>query len=88
MMSQKSRPEQIITLCLRVDEYLKIIQKSLAYDEDNSKFENHYWEILKVTKQANWQIHNLATDIEQENFSLEQLSNEFSDEQKKRQQSN
>ena len=87
-MTENSRADQIITLALKIDEYLKTIQKSLAYDEDTSNFENHYWEILEVAEQANWQIHNLATDIKQENFSLEQLSTEFSDEQKKRQQSN
>ena len=88
-MTENSRTDQIITLALKIDEYLKTVKKSLSYDGDlESKFENHYWEILTQAETLNWQIHNLATDIEQENISLEQLSTEFSDEQKKRQQSN
>ena len=85
-MNQNSRPHQIITLCLKVDEYLKTIQKALVFDEqDNNSFENTYHQILNEAKQANWQIHNLANDIERENFSLEKLSTEFTEEQKKRQ---
>lgn len=87
-MTKKSRPTQIITLALKLDEYLKTIKKSLSYDGDlENKFENHYWQILTEAETVNWQIHDLATDIERENFSLEQLSNEFSEEQQKRQQS-
>ena len=38
-MDENSNSEQIMTLCLKIDEYLKTVKKSLAYGEDHSDFQ-------------------------------------------------
>ncbi|MEM9273807.1 MAG: hypothetical protein AAGA80_12690 [Cyanobacteria bacterium P01_F01_bin.143] len=67
-MKENTDPKQIMTLCLKVDEYLKTVKKSLAYDSDNSDFQDHYSFLLEETLQANWQVHCIAEKIHCEEF--------------------
>ena len=67
-MDANSHSEQIMTLCLKVDEYLKTVKKSLAYDEDHSEFQDHYSFLLEETLKANWQVHRIAEKIHCEEF--------------------
>ena len=64
-----SKAEEIISLCLKVDEYLKTINKSLDFDSDNSEnFENHYAELIEETIRTNWKVHNLAQQLTCDDF--------------------
>lgn len=59
-MSDK-KLQVIMLLCLKVDAYLKTMQKALTVDgEDSKDFENTYDELIDEIKKSNWQIHDLA----------------------------
>ena len=64
-----SKAEEIISLCLKIDEYLKTINKSLDFDEMNSEaFENHYAVLIEETIKSNWEIRNLAQQLTRDDF--------------------
>ena len=64
-----SKAEEIIISCLKIDEYLKTINKSLDFDSNNSDdFENHYTSLIEEAIKINWKVHNLAEKITQDNF--------------------
>lgn len=69
MIQNESLPEQIITQCLKVDEYLKTLQKALVFDEqDSNSFENTYHQMLDEMIAANWKTHNIAEQLTREEF--------------------
>ncbi len=57
-----SNPEKIIELASKNQNYLKIIQKALVFDEeeDPDSFENTYHEMLSEMIETNLQIKKIA----------------------------
>ena len=67
--------KQIMTLCLKINDYLKTLQKAFVFDEqDNNSFENTYHQLLNEIIQSNDQIHDIAEKLSYEKFQLDQLA--------------
>ena len=68
-MNQESLPRQIMAQCLKVDEYLKTLQKALVFDEqDTDSFSNTYHQMLDEMISANWKAHDCAAQISRDEF--------------------
>ena len=68
-MNNESLPRQIMAHCLKVDEYLKTLQKALVFDEqDRDSFENTYHQMLDEMIAANQKAHDLAAQISRDDF--------------------
>ena len=47
-MAKNSHSEEIMTLFLKVNDYLTTLQKALVFDDqDDNSFENTYYQLLK-----------------------------------------
>lgn len=68
-MIDKSNAEQIMLHCLIVNDYLLTVKKALIADgQDIDGFYDHYSELIDTIMSLNWQVHEAAELISEDDF--------------------
>lgn len=69
MKQEASKAEEIILNCLKINDYLKTIKKSIMTDaQDMNQFEDHYSDLIQVALDINWSNHEAAEQISRDDF--------------------
>lgn len=73
-MKDRTLPEQMISKCLTIDDYLKTIKKSLMADgEDVQGFNDHYSDLIQQVIDLNWENHDTAYELSHKDYKLEKI---------------